>query len=377
MSLNPPLRSSSYDMFSFKIPLEDWTILSEGEYLVLDVFETLVPPEGRRVKWGLSVYPKGEQNEENAEEMRYVEINLFTCEDDGIKVDLGQFHMETAYRIRKPHAVGPLDMSNSNSFTSFHSKIFEFKKYVLLSSSYEAGSVEDRAENGFLTLEFEMRTFWNPHNRIKFQFSGIREEFLNNFEAVDSRLGDVKLISGGEEIACHKFLLVAQSPVFKAMFEMDSKEKEENVVNILDSTPDAVRSFVRFLYDGILRLATIYYKDHEHIFGLLNLANKYQVGLLVTCCMDTLINIMDVDNVLKIFAVVDKFELGYQITSMVIDFMKENIGVIIDKEDWPAFAIEYPSLLKNFVLNINEERLSFSVLASKAVKLCEQSLSSR
>ena len=151
------------------------------------------------------------------------------------------------------------------------------------------------------------------------------------------------------------------------MFEMDTKEKAENVVNITDATPEAVQGFVGFLYNGILQQGALYSKDLEHIFGLLNLANKYQVGLLLTCCMDTLIDIMDVDNVLKIFAVVDKFELGYAITGMVTDFMKENIKVIVFKEDWPAFASEFPSLLTNFVLHINEERVSFSSkLASQA-----------
>ena len=70
--------------------------------------------------------------------------------------------------------------------------------------------------------------------------------------------------------------------------------------------------------------------------------------------MDVMMDIMDVNNVLKIYAVVDKLDLGSDVTDLIIDFMKNNIDVIVDKEDWSSFLSDFPSLMKDFVLNMSQ-----------------------
>ena len=71
-----------------------------------------------------------------------------------------------------------------------------------LEVSYEVGSVEDRVVDGFITFEFEIRTFSSP--RMKFKFSGSKEEFVNNFQTINPDDGDVKLICETKEFPCHK-----------------------------------------------------------------------------------------------------------------------------------------------------------------------------
>ena len=61
---------------------------------------------------------------------------------------------------------------------------------------------------------------------------------------------DVTLISkSGEEIPCHKFILVARIPVFKSMF--DVKEYSEDLkgqIEILDASTEAIKSLRKYLY---------------------------------------------------------------------------------------------------------------------------------
>ena len=38
-----------------------------------------------------------------------------------------------------------------------------------------------------------------------------------------------------------------------------------------------------------------------------------------------------------------------------LEHMKKNIKKIVDKEDWSAFLSDHPSLVKDFVLNIDQE----------------------
>jgi len=324
----------------------------------------MVPPQGKKVKWNLLIFPKGVIEDET----RYVKVGMEVEDyEDDLDVDrwlytddvTAQFQIETAYSFRHSVETGPIgiDMSRSLSFLSFHSSRFKQDLYRWLEDSYEVGTVEDRAVDGFLTFEFEIRTYLAP--KLKFQCTTDKQEFVNNFEEfhLDGD-GDVKICCGGKEFRCHKLLLTSQSPVFKAMFDQEgSKESIENVVDIQDCTPEAVKDFVFFLYNAKLRPAKFTSADLELMFGLIHLTSKYQVSLLMNSCIDVLMDIMSVDNVLRILVVVNKYELGSHvsdsITDMVCDFMKKNIAVIVEKDEWDGFVAEYPSLVKNLILDMN------------------------
>jgi len=335
--------TSSSNIFAFKISLEDWNQTAEGHFLSLP-FATSAPNQSlmKMIQWRLDIYPKGESEREGT---RYVDVYLVQ-EDLPHDLDIGQFQVEAAFRFPPKDCDWPI---SARSFMRFHSSVFDNSNQVGFDMAYEVGVVEDRAVDGILTLEFEMRTFKAPWT--KFKYSRGSEEIVRNFLRVNPADGDVKLISEGREIPCHKFLLMTQSPVFKAMFEMNSMEKETNTVKILDSSPDVVEELVKYLYEGTFLGGA---KSVELMFGLLNLAEKYQIGLLTDECLDVLIDIMDVDNVLKIYAVIDKLDPGSNVTDLIIDFMKNNIDVIVDKEDWAPFLSDYPSLMKDFVLNITQ-----------------------
>merc|ERR1719186_1874999 len=254
-------------------------------------------------------------------------------------------------------------MSRSISFLSFHSSRFKQDLYRWLEDSYEVGSVEDRAVDGFLTFEFEIRTYLAP--KLKFQNTTDKQEFVNNFEEFHFD-GDVKIFCEDKEFRCHKLLLTSQSPVFKAMFDQEnSKESIENTVDIQDCTPEAVEDFLFFLYNAMLRSFRFPSANLELMFGLVHLSSKYQVGQLMPSCMDFLMDIMTVDNVLKILVVVDRYELGSPISSMVREFMKENIEVIVDKEEWGDFVAD-PSFVKDFILDINKELVDTKEALKKA-----------
>jgi len=337
--------------------MQDWSKPAMGERLTLP-FETRVPPVGKSISWELNLYPKGLEHDQERLFRVSLVVDEYDLEPDE-RADLftkDKFQIETAYRIRKGDTCKPLDMSNSRSYLSFHSNVFIGQAYKCqwLGESYKAYEEDWRAVDGIFTFDFEMKTYSAPW--MKFQYSGAKLEMFSKFSEVPGETCDVKLICSDETIPCHKFVLVSQSPVFRAMFGTDSKESQENVVNIVDSNPEALRSFVRYLQTGNF-LPDPSFSDLDLIFGVLNLANKYQVQLLVDGCIDALMDAMDEYNVLKIMAVVDKLDVGDHVTKMVIDFMKENIRVVVENEDWAAFLCDHPTLVKDLILHMNEEML--------------------
>jgi len=335
--------TSFSNTFSCKIPLDQWNQTAEGERVFWPV-ATLTNDNRLMINWMIDIYPKGINGYEK-DDTRYVDVELRLLD---LPPGLDQFQIEAAYRFRHRDCDWPMDMPNSRSYSRFHSSMYE-KRLMWFEDSYEVGTVEDRAVDGILIVDLELRTF--SSSKMKLKYSRSNDEIVKNFLNIDPGDGDVKFISEGREIPCHKFLLMTQSPVFKAMFEMNSMEKETNTVKIVDCTPDVVEEFVMYLYRGKLVSQA---KPLELMFGLLNLAEKYQIKLLIDECVDVLMDIMDVNNVLKIYAVVDKLDLGSDVTNMIIDFMKDNIEVIVDKEDWSPFLSDFPSLMKDFVLNMSE-----------------------
>eukprot|EP00092_Neocalanus_flemingeri_P053193 GFUD01062439.1.p1 GENE.GFUD01062439.1~~GFUD01062439.1.p1 ORF type:complete len:372 (-),score=83.63 GFUD01062439.1:113-1228(-) len=349
--------ASSSNMFSWKIPLEDWTKLSEGQHLCLQ-FESMVPPDGKKILWTLRIYPKGILGEER----KNVQVCLEFEKDDYYDndEDIPPFQIETAHRVRKSCETRPMDMSLSKcqSLWGIHSSVFKESSCYWLGEgeSYPVNYVEDMAVNGFISFEFKMKTYVAP--KLKLTFTGSKQKFVNNFGKFHQEAGDVMIVCGGREFSCHKLILSSQSPVFKAMFEGDSKENKEGRVDIVDCTPEAVEEFLYFLYFAMLRPARFTSADLEQMLGLLHLTSKYQVEVLMTSCLDVIMDIMDLDNVLQILVVLDKYDVQSCAVKMVSDFMKENIVEIVNKEDWSEFVVNYPSLVKDFILFMNGEMIN-------------------
>ena len=312
------------NVISWKISLEEWS--AADEFGLTIAFETGVPPKGKNIHWFLKIYPKG--IESYTRESVFVGLgSLDKMNDSPI-----QFQIETGYRIRKQCETKSIDMSKLSPLSHFHSSLFD--GFQLLGQSYDVGSVENRADGqGFLTFELEMKMYISEKPR--FGLSIGKEMFVNRFEKLmsgrSSPPGDIKIVCGGKEFSFHKLLLISQPPVFDAMFTLDSKEEKEGCVTINDCSPEAVQEFKWFLYFAQLR--PVRFSPNE-IFDVIHLASKYQVDLLMDSCMDAMIDIMDVTNVLQMMVIVDKYDLGTCIADMVKEFMAENIKDIVDKEDW-------------------------------------------
>ena len=103
-------------------------------------------------------------------------------------------------------------------------------------------------------------------------------------------LSDVTLAVGDKEFKAHKNILSARSPVFRAMFQHDTKEHKENRVQISDCDPYTVEEMLTFIYTGEApRL-----KEMAH--SLFVIADKYQLERLKKMCEQALWEKLDVTN---------------------------------------------------------------------------------
>jgi hypothetical protein len=89
----------------------------------------------------------------------------------------------------------------------------------------------------------------------------------------------------GEEFNVHKFILIANSEVFAAMFRhKNTKEFRESRIQIKDSSITAVRQMINYMYTG--KVPDSYYDydvddAEKDILPLMAIAHKYQIKPLI------------------------------------------------------------------------------------------------
>lgn len=58
---------------------------------------------------------------------------------------------------------------------------------------------------------------------------------------------------GGKVFPCHKLIMSARSPVFKAMFVVQMKESKSGKVTIEDIKPEIMTEMLHFIYTGLVK----------------------------------------------------------------------------------------------------------------------------
>lgn len=105
---------------------------------------------------------------------------------------------------------------------------------------------------------------------------------------------DLTIHTSTGSIGAHRAVLAARSPVFESMFMHDLLEKESSSINMEDIALDACRALLSYLYGNIK------FEDFQlHRVALLRASDKYNIRDLKEACEDSLLEDIDVKNVLE------------------------------------------------------------------------------
>ena len=107
---------------------------------------------------------------------------------------------------------------------------------------------------------------------------------------------DIVLHVQGHCIPAHRIVLMAQSPVFRAMLTDDLREKATGQIDIHDHSADAVREMKRFMYTGKVERLKDVGAD------VLDLAVAYELPQLKALCIKALPSLLCKSNVSRVFA---------------------------------------------------------------------------
>ncbi|XP_077991807.1 kelch-like protein 25 [Glandiceps talaboti] len=125
----------------------------------------------------------------------------------------------------------------------------------------------------------------------------IATRVLSSLDALRRRDDDIDTILcvDDEELPCHRVVLSACSPYFKAMFAHELKESSDARVTLNDVKPDVIKPLIDFAYTMRLDI------NEENVQDLLTTANFLQFDDVTSACCDFMTNKLTPENCLGIW----------------------------------------------------------------------------
>ena len=174
----------------------------------------------------IAVYPNGQVDEDKG----HVSIYLYNYGDDDINV--------------KCQLITDLE---TRDFSYTASVQFGWGKFLTHAKCAEAYKDKDFVVEAKVEMPGEGQVIVRTQSA-----SASKKQKLNVWENVYNEMSgaDFTLVFEGEEVPCHKHILAAASPVFKAMVENNTfREAIDSQAN-LNLSAEVGRAFLRFIYTG-------------------------------------------------------------------------------------------------------------------------------
>ncbi|XP_062584228.1 kelch-like protein 24 [Saccostrea cucullata] len=164
-----------------------------------------------------------------------------------------------------------------------------------VSSSSRSGSM---AEQGGASGGVSFSSSWG-----KDLSDSARQRYLESMMAGIMEMGmegqnsDIEIIVQGQSFPCHKLLLSAGSPYFKAMFSSGMMEQHGSRLELPDIEKETFAAFKEYIYTGIENIT------QDNVVPLLRAAAIFQVEPLQKSCEQFLGTGMDNENCLELFKI--------------------------------------------------------------------------
>jgi len=283
------------------------------------------PPRPRSKRAAASVILDDDDNYSPASSRKKVAFKgepTFFHEDDPLS-DEEANGIQTIKRIKvsSSPAVKSMNGSSLEETTGFGPHVIKVMDEEMLSrvcQKYEKMGHSVQLKNNIIKL-----------NVIKAN-TCLQEEILEKFQQQLEHCDMALVSSSGDEVQVHRFVLAVRSPVFKRLFGSQTASGEP-VREVIDTSTDALKAMVKYLYTDTLQQADI----NE---DLMTLADKYELTQMKELCLPYFVKKINTDNCLKAyiyghlhnyeplktsaFHTLDENWAKYEKSSELIDMMK-------------------------------------------------------
>ena len=155
----------------------------------------------------------------------------------------------------------------------------------------------------------------------------------------DKDLTDMTIKCGAQDFPCHSLILSARSPVFKAMFQANMKERESREVIIEDIEPAVFAEMLHFIYTGETKDNALEKTSVE----LLAAADKYELNSLKQACEDNLCSGLTKSNAVQ-YLILGDFYKSLKLREKALKKVATNMTSIVKTEAYQELK-QYPDIL--------------------------------
>lgn len=115
----------------------------------------------------------------------------------------------------------------------------------------------------------------------------------------DEDFADCQLVSGTQRFPCHRAVMAASSPVWRAALTGGFRETHEATLHVDDAQPEIVKALRQYLYTREL--------DADQALPLLPLAHRYQLQQLFKDCLALVSGNLNKDNIVDVLSCLNTF----------------------------------------------------------------------
>ncbi|KAF8771528.1 Speckle-type POZ protein B like protein [Argiope bruennichi] len=206
---------------------------------------------------------------------------------------------------------------------------------IIYSTGIEFQNVE-KVDDGYglpravqqITSNLKNTDFFNDSQELEVS-SSFKDELMSLYNSGD--LCDMKLRTNTQTFSTHKLILSARSPVFRAMFTHDMKEKVKDCVDIEDLDSDSVRRMLLFMYTDNLEDM-----EWENAKSLYFAADKYEILSLKQKCSNFLKYNMCLSNCSDIL-LLSELHNDPNLKKIAREYILKHDKVVFASEEWAYF----------------------------------------
>ncbi|KAL7842834.1 hypothetical protein SRHO_G00245230 [Serrasalmus rhombeus] len=167
---------------------------------------------------------------------------------------------------------------------------------------------------------------------------------------------DCVLKISDQEFPCHRLVLAASSPYFKAMFLSDLEESKKREVVLKDVDPGIMGMILRYIYTSDINLT------EQNVQDIFMVANMYQIPSIFSVCVSYLEQKMVLSNCLAIFRLGLLLECP-RLAAAARDYICDRFELIVRDTDFHQLGSgELAAIITCDSLNVEKEETVFEAL---------------
>ncbi|XP_067908284.1 kelch-like protein 40b [Heterodontus francisci] len=176
----------------------------------------------------------------------------------------------------------------------------------------------------------------------------------------DNKFVDCILKVKGKEFPCHRLVLAACSPYFRAMFLSDLEESKKREIALEDVEPEMVEVLLHYIYTSEVKLSD------NNVQDIFTAANMFQIPSIFTVCISYLQKRLGLSNCLAIFRLGLMLDCP-RLAVAARDFACEHFNLISKDQDFLQLTPnEMIAIIASDSLNVEKEEVVFEAVISWA-----------